>query len=351
MTVEIRIANTADAQEWDRISSESPHGTLFHQWSWLKITEKHTRTKLYPLIGEKAGIPIGVFPLFVQKKGTVSMVFSPPPHAALFYLGPVLLGYDTLIQEKWESLYFDFLNSVENFIAHDLKAQYISISLAPDLQDSRHFTWAGYSFAVQYDYVTDLSKGAEFLFQTLDKKQRQDINRAKKRGISVEIGGGKELGVIIDLMTDRYEQQEKIITVTREYLMDIYDVFKENMVIFIAKYEDEIITGLIDLTYKDTIYSWIGNARPRIPISPSPNDLVGWEAIKYGCDHNFKSHVTMSAAGNQRLHTYYSTKFNPDLKIRFSAKKTSFLTGVLEKGYKNILKPLRGKMKSRGLLE
>lgn len=350
MTVNIHIAQNDDAKDWDAINSRSTHGTLFHQWDWLKIAEKHTNMKLYPLTVEKAGTPIGIFPLFVQKKGPVSMVFSPPPHAALFYLGPVLLGYDVLIQEKWETLYFDFLKSVENFIANEIKAQYISISLSPGLQDSRQFTWSGYNFAVQYDYVTDLSKGAEYLFGTLDKKQRQDLNRAKKRGISVEIGGKKELGAIIDLMTDRYEQQEKIITVPRGYLMDIYDTFNNNIVIFVARYEGEIITGLIDLVYKDTIYSWIGNARPRIPISPSPNDLVGWEEIKYGCDHNFKSHVTMSAAGNQRLHAYYSTKFNPDLKIRFSAKKTSFLTEILERGYKNILKPVRGKMRSYELL-
>ena len=145
MTVEIRIANNADAQEWDRIISESPHGTLFHQWNWLKITEKHTQTKLYPLIGIKNGVPIGVFPLFFQKKGPVRMVFSPPPHAALFYLGPVFTGYDTLRQEKWENMYIDFQNSVENFIKNDLNANYISISLSPALQDPRPFTWSGYT--------------------------------------------------------------------------------------------------------------------------------------------------------------------------------------------------------------
>ena len=30
MTVEIRIAHNDDAEEWDAIISQSPHGTLFH---------------------------------------------------------------------------------------------------------------------------------------------------------------------------------------------------------------------------------------------------------------------------------------------------------------------------------
>ncbi len=145
MTVEIRIAQNDDAKEWDSIISKSPHGTLFHQWDWLKITEKHTQINSYiPLIGIKGSTPIGVFPLFFQKKGPFRMVFSPPPHAALFYLGPVMAGYDTLKQEKRENNYIEFQKSVEHFIKNDLKAHYISISLSPALQDPRPFTWSGY---------------------------------------------------------------------------------------------------------------------------------------------------------------------------------------------------------------
>ena len=75
MTVKIRIAQNSDAGEWDTIISQSPHGTIFHQWNWLKITEKHTKSKLYPLIGEKNGEIVGIFPLFFQKTGPARMVF------------------------------------------------------------------------------------------------------------------------------------------------------------------------------------------------------------------------------------------------------------------------------------
>jgi hypothetical protein len=53
----------------------------------------------------------------------------------------------------------------------------------------------------------------------------------------------------------------------------------------------------------------------------------------------------MSAAGNKRLHEYYAARFNPELKIRYVATKKSWLAGISETGYKNILKPLRGRMK------
>ncbi len=344
MTVEIKIAQNSDIKEWDRIVSESPYGTLFHHWDWLKITEKHTRTKLYPLIGIKKGVAIGIFPLFFQRKGPIRMVFSPPPHAAIFYLGPVLAGYEGLTQEKWETLYIDFHGSVENFITNELKANYISIALSPSLRDPRPFIWSGYTIRPAFDYITDLSKGADYLFQALDKKQRQDLNRAKKRGISVEIGNQKEIDLILDLMTNRYEEQAKIVTVPPEYLSDIYEKFRDNILVFVTRFEGEIVTGLINLQYRNTLYSWIGNPKPRMPVSPSPNDLMAWEIIRYGCEKNFSSSVTMGAAGNERLHKYYASKFNPELFVRYTAKKSSFTSGIFEKGYINILKPLSAKM-------
>jgi hypothetical protein len=345
MTVEIRIAQNADAKEWDRIISESPQGTIFHYWDWLKITENHTRTKLYPLIGIKNGVPIGVYPLFFQRIGPIRMVFSPPPHAAIFYLGPVFAANTGLTQEKMETIYIGFHGSVENFIKHELSANYMSIALSPSLQDPRPFIWSGYSVGPSFDYVTDLRKGADYLLQSLDKKQRQDLNRAKKRGISVEPGGQKEIDLIQDIMTNRYEEQMKIVTVPPGYLSDIYDKFKDHIAVFVTRFEGEIVTGLINLRYRDTLYSWIGNPKPRMPISPSPNDLMAWEIIKYGCEKQLKFSVTMGAAGNERLHKYYVSKFNPELLVRYTAKKSSFVSGISEKGYINILKPLYAKMK------
>lgn len=345
MTVEIRIANNADALEWDRIISESPHGTIFHQWNWLKITEKYTQTKLYPLIGIKNGDSIGVFPLFFQKKGPARMIFSPPPHAALFYLGPVFAGYDSLRQEKWENLYADFLKSVESFIRNDLSGNYISIALSPGIQDPRPFTWSGYTIEPNFDYAVDLSKGIDHLYSSLDRKQRADLKRAKGKGMTVEIGTKKDLEIILDLMDIRYTQQAKIVTASRDYFLDLYEIYENILKIFVVKFEGEILTGTIDLEYRDTLYCWIGNPKPIHPISPSPNDLLISECVRYASEHGLKYHTTFGAAGNERLHTYYAAKFNPELRIRYSATKKSFLTSILKDGYSNILKPLRGRVK------
>ena len=148
-------------------------------------------------------------------------------------------------------------------------------------------------------------------------------------------------------MEIRYAQQGKIVTASRDYYLDIYDAYKDNLKIFVAKVDGEIVTGSIDFQYRDTHYSWIGNPKPKNPISPSPNDLLIWESIRYAYEQGFRYYVTMNAAGDKRLHSYYASKFDPELKVHFSVKKNSYLTGILEKGYTNIIKPLKGKIDNK----
>ena len=91
--------------------------------------------------------------------------------------------------------------------------------------------------------------------------------------------------------------------VPRQYFLEIYDNFKDNLKIFVAKLDSEIVTGNIDFQYRDVHYSWVGNPKPKIPISPSPNDLLLWESVLSAQENGCRYYITMSAAGNKRLHS------------------------------------------------
>jgi len=346
MSVEVGILTRKDSSEWNGLVDTAPAGTLFHSWDWLEILERHTKTKLSPVMVKRDGIPLGIVPLFFQKKGIIRMVFSPPPRGGLFYLGPVLVDDRKDRQDKRESDYLDFHKAVEKYILEELKPDYTRISLPPNLTDPRPYGWSGYTVEPLYDYVTDLTRGEEYLLSSLPKKQRQGVNRSIKKGVVVEPGGKEALNSVLDLMENRYEQQQKAISMPRPYLMDLYDRFKDNMTVLTATYNGEIITGMIDLHYRDEVLSWIGNPKPRVTDGISPNALITWEGVRLGCRNGFRSYVTLSAAGNERLHEYYSSKFEPKLSIRFAAKKTSLTTGMLEKGYTVLVKPLRGRVRS-----
>ena len=123
--------------------------------------------------------------------------------------------------------------------------------------------------------------------------------------------------------------------------MEVYEKINNvnsNIKVFVAKYEGEIITGWIDILYRDEMISWIGNLRPLEKISPSPNDLSCWYDIRFAINNGFHQYITAEAAGNVRLHEYYA-KFNPDLRVRYSVKRRSFVSKTLETTYTGIIKP------------
>jgi len=347
MDITIKVGREGDKECWNDIVENSPQGTIFHTWKFLKIMEKHTNSKLYLIIGMRGTTPIGIYPLFFQEKKFLRLVFSPPPHCAALYLGPVIIDYDKLKQSKKESIFTSFQKKVDEFISSKLKADYVLISTSPGLLDSRPFKWTGYNVRPSYSYLIDLSNGADYVWKQLTKHLRQSINKTKKEGVSIEEGSKEDLEAIYNLLSERYKEQERIVTVPKRYLFDLYDSFHpENLKIFVAKYKGEIRTGTIDIWYKDKVTAWIGSTKTYLR-GISPNDLLFWETIRKGCEHGFKQYEIIGAAGNRRLHSYYS-KCNPEPLLWFSARKySSFVPKLLEASYIKILKPAYGKIKSK----
>jgi len=341
MTVEIRIAGNADKDAWDTIVSQSPHGTIFHRWDWLKIARNHTNLQLFPVFGMKDGEVIGIFPLFFQKRGPVRMVFSPPPHCSIFYLGPVLKDSDARTREKRETRYTGFQHAVESFITEDLKANYVRISLSPGLEDPRPFLWSGYKADPGFDYAVDLTRGLDALYKSIDKQDRSSLRKAKEKGMTFSPGTKKECGKILDLMQDRYMKQGKFLTEPKQYFLDIYDAFRENLVITTVTADGEIVTGSIDILDRDTLYGWVGNPKPVVPMNPSPNNFLFWETIRYACETGCKTYTTMSAAGNKKLYKYYAARFNPELRLRYSLTRRTMFSRLFELGYFSVVRPLR----------
>ena len=49
--MKIEVSTCTEQENWDALLAQSIHPTIFHSWTWLKLVEKHTGAKLYPLVG------------------------------------------------------------------------------------------------------------------------------------------------------------------------------------------------------------------------------------------------------------------------------------------------------------
>jgi len=323
MVIELKIATEEDAILWDSIVESSPHGTLFHKWNCLKIIEKYSRTKLYPLIvikgsDLKGSEPIGCIPFFYKKKLLMKLLFCPPPDVGIARLGPVIAKYDELRQSKKEESLIEFRKKVDEFIFSEINPDYIHINSAR-LEDSRCFLWNGYEIKPVFNYNFCLNKGLEEIWSNIRKNSRQDIQRAKRRGLIVREGNKEDMLKIYELHIKRYAEQKRTENLQKEYLMEIYDMFHpQNLKVFVVELDGMVLSGSIEVFLNNRIVTWFGNSKT----VEHANDLLTWECISWAHNNGFKYYEIMGAAGHERLYSTHS-KFNPNLTVTFSASKFS----------------------------
>jgi len=342
MEIELKIAQENDAQLWDRIVDSSSQGTLFHTWKWLKIAENHTDTTLYPVLGVKGETVIGILPIFYMKKYGIASAFSPPPSVAIPYLGPVIENYEKYKQSKKESIEKNFLRSIDHYIFSQLNCGFTSFSLTLN-HDPRPYKWANYQLDPIFDYHIDINQNITSIWQNMDANLKGHIKRTEKNGIYIENGSKEDLIDIYHSLARRYREQKRPITVSIEYLSELFDTFSPtNLQVFVAKQNGNTVGGIITLSYKDHVLYWIGGAKPA-SANFSPNDLAQWEAIKFANSHGYKIYEEIGA-GTERL-SEFKAKYNPKLVHRYSVKKYSSLFYLCaEKGYSHFIKRIIGKL-------
>jgi hypothetical protein len=322
MAFTLTIADETYKKNWDAAVSSSPYGTIFHTWQWLKIAEKQSATELLPFLIHKGEQLVALYPVFLQKKGIINLAFSPPSKAYMIYLGPIIVDYDSLKQDKKENIYIQVQNEVDNYIFDIKKCKYARIRSSPGLYDSRPLSWCGYIVNPSYTYRIDLSRGIDFVWQQFDGDLRRSISKAVKQGITVRSGDKEDIAFIHQSLVDRYIAQGFKPNDYTDYLHSLYDCFyPEKMKIFVAESHGKRIGGTFNLCFKNVMCFWTGLPKTDID-GVYPNDLINWEAIKWAQINGIKYYELMDSGDDSRLR-HFKSKYNPDLVIWYTASKYS----------------------------
>jgi len=336
----ISILSEHDLDLWNAIVDASQHGTIFHRWEWLKIAEKHSKSKLYPLIGLEGNEPVGILPLFYSRRWLLRMVFSPPLGATIPTLGPILINYGKIKPHKMEHVYQEFHKQVDHFINSELHPDYVSITTSPGLLDVRPFIWSGYRVTPYYTYKIDLTAGEAAVWGSFNKKLRSDIKRAEPKGIIVREGTVDDIQYLFHSLKERYHMQNMGSLISIEYL---YDLFKEfgsrNLWISVARYNNQTVGATLLITYKETTSIWLGVAKSGLAGLPT-NDLIQWEAIKWSIKNGYKAFELIGA--NTRRLCEFKSKYSPHLEVYFNAQKSNLLGKLGEQAYLKLFKKTSG---------
>ena len=132
MALTITILNSSREKEWDEVALSSSHSTLFHTVKWLRLVEEQSNAEFLPLMFYKGTQLVAIYPIFVKKQGPIKVALSPLSKTYMLYLGPVIADYDSLKQDKKESMYIQIQQETDKYIFDTKRCKFARIKSSPD---------------------------------------------------------------------------------------------------------------------------------------------------------------------------------------------------------------------------
>jgi hypothetical protein len=326
----VKVADEKELEVWDKIVDLSEMGTVFHKLDWLRAAEKHTRSRLYPLIGYEGREVVGLFPIFCKKRAFVKMAFSPPPKCAIPYMGPVF-RYISSRQSSIEKLHNNIVSKALRLLIDELRSDYILIKTQRNLLDIRSFLWGSLEAHPNYTYTVPIERSTKSLFEGLSNETRVHIRRAEKeKRLEVRKGDITDFKALIRMTTDRYQEQGKAFGPSIEYLMKVYESFPNNIDVVSLIHDGEIVGGLILLKYGDVVAHWLAGITP-VKRVRGANELLHWWVIQKYKEKGYK-HYELIGANTKHL-CRFKSKFNPRVNVYFSLTKRNRKSRIAESVY------------------
>lgn len=334
--VVLKVADEKDRQVWDGMVDATEMGTVFHKMEWLKAAEKHTKSKLYPLIGYEGSQVVSLFPIFYMKKAFVKMTFSPPPYCAIPCMGPIF-RYPGRRQSSIENLHNKIVEKVLHFLIDELHSDYIQIKTQKHLLDIRPFLWASLDACPNYTYMVPLEPSKNCLYESFSNEMRVHIRKAEKeKRLQFRKGDEGDFKILVEMTMVRYREQGKTFGPSFDYLMKIYESFPDNVDVASMIYDDEIVGGLILIKYGEVVAHWLGGITP-VKRVRGANELLHWWVIQEYKEQGYK-HYELIGANTKHL-CRFKSKFNPTVNLYFSLTRKNHRSRIAESLYDRLRAP------------
>ena len=159
-------------RRWELVLDLQPEATLFHTSAWLRFQERSFEYRLVRLVARHEGRDVGLFPLFVSRRGPFRVAASPRGIDYLV-LGPLappeLLG--------------DLLDAYETW-ARSNRIDYTSIAFTTEIDESMAADRC-YVRERHVNSVVGLRGGEDVVFARMTSECRRRIRQAERAGVLV----------------------------------------------------------------------------------------------------------------------------------------------------------------------
>jgi hypothetical protein len=322
-----------DKAVWERFVDESPDGTIFHRWDFLKIVEKYTKYQLYPYGIYQDGLLICIIPFFLCSRRGLKLMLSPPeiPIANVPYLG-FATSPEICALKPHDKI--STMNRVIGVMHEELKklSNSICLGLNPSIKDVRPFEWHDYEIDQQYTYVINLDKTLKEIWEGFDRDCKKNINECMKHDLTYRVTSDVDtFNNILKNGLSRYgdtfyHRQDPA------YIKELMAAFPENIKLYFYYQGDEIVGVKLNMGYKKHYLSWMGNVAVQKTLNV--NEFFYWEMIKKAKSEGyeiFENYGTIDRNLND-----FKSKFNPILEPCFYVQKKDAVYRAAELSYQTV---------------
>lgn len=315
------ILTVKDHKEWSNLLEKCKQADIHFTPEYMKLYQKRLNlinsseamlfvTKfsekdfvLYPFFKRK----INDKPIFSHMKEVLYDIVSP------WYFGGILISSDENLNEKLKNFWDDFTNfAKKNYIITEFTRLH---PLLPGNDIFGEICGAKYQYDISY---IDLKQSFENIWKDFKKSNRNSVNSSQRKGVVIELSNSENaLRKFFELYTNTMKRlhAENPYFFSYEFLKEVQDEFKNNMLIVSAVLENKVIASSIFLHKYGIVHYWLSGFDTNYR-SYFPNNLLITEAIKWAKEQGEKTFCLMGGS-NKNLQIF---------KESFSSTKTKFFT-------------------------
>ena len=310
----------------------------FHTAEALSVLDTHADGDLQLFAGYNGQNPVGLLPLFVQRKPIGTVVTSPPPGFSVPRLGPILMPASPK-RSKQERLNRRFTEAIVDEL--DLRDARTLVRIIGNTAytDPRPFHWSAFDIGTSFTYRLSVEgQSTDELLANCSKSLRREIRDVRDLDVRVEREGLDGAEAIYEQTSERYDQQDESFSLSWSYVRDLVESLGPRAQSYVARDPNgEFLSGITVLYSNDAAYFWQGGARGEYN-GTTVNSYLHWQIIEDLVDDPPVESVTaydLMGANTDRL-CKYKSKFGASLEPYYTVESTGPQMELAKRAYQVI---------------
>lgn len=284
MSLSVRTFKDSDTQAWEAFVFSANNGTIFHERKFLGYHPSN-RFIDHSLILEKAGKIKALFPAVEIIDGDQRSLVS---HQGSSY-GGLVVERDLSIRDS-----YDYIEALLGYTKGEGFTS-IKLTLPPAIYQSRvsnylDFTLIKHGFTYkkrEISSILSIESSPEENLQRFRSTHRTAVRKAIKQGVSIRVS--EDWAKFYDLLRENLKIRHNVQpTHTLEELLKLKDLYPEQIRLFGAYWQEELIAGVVNFSVnKDVVLAFYISHREAFQNLRAVN-LLFYEIIKWCHENAFK---------------------------------------------------------------